>query len=245
MLGSGGANQIETGDHRWSPEGKITAENCSGLGRFGLERALSKLHQFPEGRGIRGREIGDDLPVKRALGGLQSFDEAAISNARSARGGVDADLPEVAEGALFEAAVAIGVLPTMIHGVGSVAVKLRAFKAKAFRRLEHAIAAFSGGGGVCYSHKSVRCRVSEVQCSVAEREVLLDPIHVSLVNEVRAAQAAPAFRTFGLAEMASASSTAQDFATSGDFEPLGHRFLCFDTFRASHKLSFLPKERAI
>ena len=80
---------------------------------------------------------------------------------------------------------------------------------------------------------------------MAEREVLLDAIHVGLVDKVCAAQAAPAFRAFSLAEMASASPTPQDLATSGDFEPLGHRFLCFDTFGASHKFSFLPKERAL
>ena len=81
--------------------------------------------------------------------------------------------------------------------------------------------------------------------SVAEREALRDAIHIGPMHEVGAAQAAPAFGAFGLAEVASASPTAQDFATSGDFEPLGHRFLRFDTFGASHKFSFLPKERAL
>ena len=95
-----------------------------------------------------------------------------------------------------------------------------------------------------------RIKVSGVGCegsgkSVAKREVLLDPIHVGLVDEVSAAQAPTAFRAFGLAEVASASSTAQDFATGGYLKPLGHRFLCFDTFGASHKFSFLPKERAL
>jgi hypothetical protein len=80
---------------------------------------------------------------------------------------------------------------------------------------------------------------------VTEREVLLDAIHVGLVNEVCAAQAAAAFRTFGLAEVAPASATAQDFAAGGNFEPFGHRFLRFDTFGASHKFSFLAKERAL
>jgi hypothetical protein len=81
--------------------------------------------------------------------------------------------------------------------------------------------------------------------SVAEGETLRDSIHVGLVNEVRAAQAAPAFRAFGLAEVTAAGTTAQDFAAGGDFEPLGHRFLCFDTFGASHKFCFLPKEHAL
>jgi hypothetical protein len=80
---------------------------------------------------------------------------------------------------------------------------------------------------------------------VTERKVLLDAVHVGFVNEVCAPQAATAFRTFGLAEVAAAGAAAQDLATGGDFESFGHRFLCFDTFGASHKFSFLAKERAL
>lgn len=80
---------------------------------------------------------------------------------------------------------------------------------------------------------------------MTEREILLDAVHVGLVDEVGAAQTAAAFRAFGLAEMASAGTTAQDLATGGDFEPLGHRLLCFDTFGTSHKIRFLRKERAL
>ena len=80
---------------------------------------------------------------------------------------------------------------------------------------------------------------------MAERKALRDAIHVRPVDEMCAAQAASAFRTLALAQVASAGPTAQDFATGGDLEPFGHRFLCFYTFGASHKISFLPKERAI
>jgi hypothetical protein len=80
---------------------------------------------------------------------------------------------------------------------------------------------------------------------VAEREVLLDTIHVRLVDEMRAAQTAAAFRAFGLAEVASTGATAQDFAAGSDFEPLGDRLFCFDTFGTSHKIRFLRKERAL
>lgn len=70
---------------------------------------------------------------------------------------------------------------------------------------------------------------------MAEREVLLDAVFVGVMHERGSAQATPAFRAFGLAKMSSARLFAQDLAASGDFEPLGHRFLGFDAFGASHK----------
>jgi hypothetical protein len=57
---------------------------------------------------------------------------------------------------------------------------------------------------------------------MTEWEALLDAIQVCSVNQVGTAQAATALRAFGLTEVASASPAAQDFATSGDLEPLGH-----------------------
>ncbi len=130
----------------------------SGLrdfGRLGLERVLRELDQLTERNRVRRREIGNDFPVEFALGGLQPFDEATVSNPGCAGRGVDARLPEVTERALLDATIAIGVLPTVIHGIGGVAIKFGAFEAKAFGRLQHTVATFSGGGRVSYSHKMV------------------------------------------------------------------------------------------
>ena len=80
---------------------------------------------------------------------------------------------------------------------------------------------------------------------VAERQILLDPIHVRLVNENRAAQAPAPFGALGLAEVAATGLITQNLAASRDLESLGHRFLSFDTFRTSHKLCFFPKELAV
>jgi hypothetical protein len=52
-------------------------------------------------------------------------------------------------------AIAVGVLPAVIHGVGGVAIELGALEAEAFRRLQHAVAAFAGGGRIGNSHKKV------------------------------------------------------------------------------------------
>jgi hypothetical protein len=61
-----------------------------------------------------------------------------------------------------------------------------------------------------------------------------------------AAQAAAAFRSFGLAQMSPASLMAQYLAARRDLEPLGHRLFGFNAFGTSHKnnISFLPKKSA-
>src|SRR6266576_3691002 len=96
----------------------------SSLHMLGLQRALGDPDQFVKRGGVRGREVSKDLAVERALGRLQALDEPAVGDARGARGGVDADLPEVAERAFLDPAVAVGVLAAMVHSVGRVAVEL-------------------------------------------------------------------------------------------------------------------------
>ena len=41
--------------------------------------------------------------------------------------------------------------------------------------------------------------------------------------------------------MALSGAGTEDFAGGGDFEPLCNRFLCFNTFWATHKFCFLSK----
>ena len=81
---------------------------------------------------------------------------------------------------------------------------------------------------------------------MAEREVLLDAIYVRLVGHDRPTEAAAALGILGLQQMTLARARAQDFASAGDFEPLGHGFSGFNSLRTTHKCSaFFQKERAI
>jgi hypothetical protein len=80
---------------------------------------------------------------------------------------------------------------------------------------------------------------------VAERQILQDAIGVGRVNEGSLAEVAAALGTFSLGQMAEASAAVEDFACAGDFEPLGHGFLRFNTFGASHKFISIAKERGI
>ena len=49
---------------------------------------------------VRG-DVGEDLAVEADLRGLEAFHETAVGQAGGAGGGVDADLPEIAEGAFL------------------------------------------------------------------------------------------------------------------------------------------------
>ncbi len=80
---------------------------------------------------------------------------------------------------------------------------------------------------------------------VAERQILLDPIHIGLVHENRTAQAPAPLGALALAEVTATGLITQDLATGRDLESLGHRFLSLDTFRTSHKLCFFPKELVV
>ena len=121
------------------------------LGRSGLrlERVLSELDDFAKRGGVRGGEVGEDLAVQFDLRGLQALDEAAVGHANGADGGVDTGLPEITEGALLGLAVAEGVLPAVIKGVGGVTVELGALEAKTFGGAQCPLAAAAGGDGIC------------------------------------------------------------------------------------------------
>jgi hypothetical protein len=81
---------------------------------------------------------------------------------------------------------------------------------------------------------------------MAEREALLDAIHVRRMDCCGAGQAAAAFRIFGLEQMAFASARAQYFAAGRNFETFGGGLLRFNPFWASHKSNPISKkERAI
>src|SRR3974390_2645143 len=102
---------------------------CQGGGGLVFERGLGSVDDFAKRGGIGGGDVGDDLAVEGDFRGLEAFHKSAVGQASFADGGIDARLPEVAEGALFGAAIAVGVLPAMVNGVGGVAVKFAAFEA--------------------------------------------------------------------------------------------------------------------
>ncbi len=74
--------------------------------------------------------------------------------------------------------------------------------------------------------------------SVAERKRLFDAVFIPFVDEYAAAQVAAALGAFALAEMTAPSTGAQNLAGRGDFEALGNRLFCFDTFGTSHNSIF-------
>ena len=80
---------------------------------------------------------------------------------------------------------------------------------------------------------------------MAERKVLFDSINIGFMNEDRTAQSATSFGALALAEMPATGLIAKNLAAGSDLESLGHRFLCFDTFRTSHKLCFFTKELVV
>jgi hypothetical protein len=81
--------------------------------------------------------------------------------------------------------------------------------------------------------------------SVAEREVLRDPVGIRWVHLRIFAEAAEAFGVLGLGQVTAASVGAHDLAGGGDFEPLRHGFSSFDAFGTSHIYNSIAKERGI
>lgn len=97
--GAGQGGGTKNGRRFTAPVAEIRIE--SGLGRFCLQRVLRNLHQFGEGGVVRGGEVSERLAIERDLGSFQPLDEAAVGETGGAGSGVDADLPERAEVALF------------------------------------------------------------------------------------------------------------------------------------------------
>jgi hypothetical protein len=73
---------------------------------------------------------------------------------------------------------------------------------------------------------------------VAERQILDDAIGIGGVYDGGFAEAAAAFRVFGLGQMPATSRKADGLAGGGDFKPFCHGFLRFDAFGTTHKIQF-------
>jgi hypothetical protein len=70
---------------------------------------------------------------------------------------------------------------------------------------------------------------------VAERQVLRDAVSIGRINDHSTAETAAALGILGLGQVAFTGVAAQDFASAGDLEPLGHGLSRFDAFGSSHK----------
>lgn len=111
-----------------------------------FERVVGKFNERGKSRGVRGCQIGNDLAIQGALGGLQTFHETAVSRPGGTGGGVDAYLPKSAECALFGLAITIRVLHSVIERVGRVTIQLGALETKTLGGLDCANPALAGGG---------------------------------------------------------------------------------------------------
>jgi hypothetical protein len=103
--------------------------------RFGcllFEGVPGRRNQFVKSGGVSGSEVSQGLPIKGHLGRSQAFHETAVGHPGLPGSSIDADLPKSSKGALFRAAIAVGVLPSMINCIRRVTVKLRAAAAESF-----------------------------------------------------------------------------------------------------------------
>src|SRR5687767_4614780 len=99
------------------------------------------------------RKIAQHLPVEIDLCGSEAFDEAAVTDARVAAGGVEPDNPETAKVALLFAPGGVGVLPGMLDSFLRVTEELGLVAEIALGVFQHFLAALARRGGVgCTSH---------------------------------------------------------------------------------------------
>src|SRR5688572_1951660 len=124
-----------------------------GLRSLGLQRVLGGGDQVVKGRAIGRGDVSQNLAIQTDLRRFQALHEAAVSNARGARGRVDANLPEGAIIALLGLAIAEGVLPAMIERIGCITVKFAAAHPEALGGFNCPDTAFAGSGSVSYAHK--------------------------------------------------------------------------------------------
>jgi hypothetical protein len=80
---------------------------------------------------------------------------------------------------------------------------------------------------------------------MTERQILRDTIRIGVIDFLACAKTTATLCVFGGEQMALAGAGAHDFAGAGDLEPFGHGLPSFITFGASHKFTFVTKERAI
>src|SRR5437660_4383682 len=83
-------------------------------------------------------------------------------------------------------------------------------------------------------HGFYRSEEERFQTSVAEGEILSDPVNVSGPEDGCVSQGAAAFGILGLEQMAPARAAEQDFASGGNLETFGYGFSGLIASRTSH-----------
>src|SRR5688572_18209934 len=109
----------------------LSLRGLRGLRSLGLQRVLGGGDQFIKGAAVGRGDVSEDLAIQTDLRRLETFHKTAVSHARGAGGGVDANLPKRAVIALFGLAIAEGVLAAVVERIGCIAIKFAAAHPKA------------------------------------------------------------------------------------------------------------------
>ena len=211
-------------------------------GSLRLQTVLSDLHQLPESLAVGGGNVGENFTIEIDFGCLQAFHEAAVGNPRCTGSCVDSDLPQAAEGPFPVSAVAVGILPAMIKGIGCIPIKFGSAQAEAFGGLDGALAALARCNGVSDSHSKILLRngikALETQDSVAERKIGDLAFVVTLVQFNRLAELTPTLRAFARKQMSLAGMVPHNFTGPSDFESLGYCFSGFCSSCSTHNVQY-------
>src|SRR4051812_29649489 len=128
-----------------APRGRTptaSSGSCSGsgggaaTGRRGRDRSAGGLDQRGEGSRLVHRELGEHAAVELDAGQLQALHEPVVGHVVLAGRGVDPGDPQLAEVALADLAVAVGVGGRVEHLLLGLAVEPRALTAVSAGRLE-------------------------------------------------------------------------------------------------------------
>ena len=157
-----------------------------GLGGsgLGLQSGLDRFDQAGEGDFVTDREIAQDLAVELDVGGVETFDEAAIGDAVATASSVEAHDPKTAAIGLLLLARDVGVLPGMLDGFFRIAEEL-GFVAEIALGVfqDFLVSLFSGGSVRCTSHVGLFLLVNRRQVGLVHLpdEVLVDALRGRLV----------------------------------------------------------------
>src|SRR5262249_24096645 len=118
----------------------VKGSSGSGL----LERLGSARHQGAKGRLIADRQLGGPLAGDLNTRASEAPKRAAVADIVLPAGGVDARDPELAEVALPDAAVAVGILPRVHHRFVGGLERLASVAPVALRGPEYLVVALAG-----------------------------------------------------------------------------------------------------
>jgi len=145
---------------------------------------LDRFVRAGEGDFVTDREIAQDLAVELDVGGVKTFDEAAVGDAVITASSVEAHDPKTAAIRLLLLAVDVGVLPGMLDSFFRVAEELGFIAEIALGVFQDfLVSLFSGGSVRCTSHVGLFLLVNRRQVGLVHLpdEVLVDALRGRLV----------------------------------------------------------------